>query len=260
MTTKNLDTTLYENRLDETFRVAPPNALLPKALHADLTDYETWTDTAEEDRYTASRAEHLLAQADAADLAAAEEATEAGESPSGTPNRDQAEATVRDAELRFRVAQRQQRKAARALITGMREHETTITRTVRDRVSSALGKYSAALNEIESQLDALASTLEQETAAVRMVEELRAGEDRDLEFGLVAVPRPDIGEAVKFTSALTDRLRKLSEPAVSAYVHVIGPNGQVMKMQRSPSVEGLIDAGHARYATPAEITQAGKFT
>lgn len=247
-----LDTRLETNRLDETFLTLIPKSLVPESVH-DLYDaYEEWTDKAEEAQATAANGETLIAQAEAKDTAEAEAAISEGKPFTGSPHKDNARAKVADAETYFRAAKSQQQKAARALLTGMRDHEGEISTAIQKAATPVLAEYRQLIHDMQGKAEALASELQQITSAINFAEELRGGESKHLEIGLVSVSLPSVADALNSANRITEQLEALSQKAESNYVHVIGGNGIVTEMKNNDTTKSLIRSGSLRLATPRE--------
>lgn len=241
------------DRLDETFAVLIPKAFVPANLHGLYDAYVEWTDKAEEAQFAASSSSALIDKAERQDVAEAEEAAVAGRPFPGTPNHDQAQRDARDTELRFRVAQNQQRKAARALLDGLRDHEAEITAAVKKRVAPMLKEYAKFLSDADKTARELSTNIDEAASAISFVEELRSGESKNLDIGWNFTSVPSFADAHEANSRLEEQLESLSRTAVSNYVHVVGGNGETNKMKNNASIKALISAGHIRRATPKEI-------
>ncbi|GAA1551594.1 hypothetical protein [Brevibacterium picturae] len=248
-----IDNRNQADRLDETFDSLIPREVIPANLHSLYDAYEDWTDKAEAAQFEASRASVLIEAAKAQDIAEAEAALVAGESHKGTPNQDQAEATAKDTVMQYRVAQRQQRQAARALLAGLRDHEAEITEAVRKKVTPLLQEYEQFLRDADEKSRALTNKIDQAASSIRFVEELRSGETKNLEIGMNYVSVPSFSSAHEANNKLEDQLEALTQTAVSNYVHVVGNNGVVMKMPNNDSIRSLISGGHMRRATSKEV-------
>lgn len=251
-----IDPTLATDRLDETFANIIPRSLIPTELHPLYDEYEQWTDRAEAAQDAAMAAEASIERAAERDLDEAEQAALNGTAFAGTPNRDKARAAAEEAETQFRVAQRIQRRAARALLDGLRAHSDEISRTAAEVIEPALTEYRQLLRKHEQLQEQAAEKLATAAASLSFLAELRAGESKDLEVRAIAVERPSYSAAANSLITIGEQLEALSKPAESKYVHVIGGNGTVQRMQNNDTTKALLRAGHLQRATERQIALA----